>query len=141
MIGQKLLWLLTAATLVVAYSTPARTSLADSVAELATQSRQLADAGKWDEAGSVLEDRLSQLKEVDPVARLKAELAHYAVERNTYFQKDDELTRSKIEDARVAAQAADSKQAFATLETAEGSAYLLECVRRHQRMGYANQSF
>ncbi|MBV8277983.1 MAG: hypothetical protein JO170_22345 [Verrucomicrobia bacterium] len=120
MIGEKLLWLLKAATLVVAYSTPARTGLADSVGELATQSRQLADAGKWDEARSVLEDRLSQVKDANPVARLKAELAHYAVERNTYFHKDDGWARAKIEDARVAAQAADIKQAFATLETAEG---------------------
>ena len=120
MIGQKVLWLLTGATLTAAYSTPARTTLADSVVELATQSRQLADAGKWEEARRVLEDRLSQLKDANSVAGLKAELAHYAVERNTYFQKDNGFARSKIEDARAAVQAANSKQAFATLETAEG---------------------
>jgi tetratricopeptide (TPR) repeat protein len=121
MIRQNLLLVLTTASFVVAYSILAETSLgADSVAEVATQSRQLADAGKWDEARSALEDRLSQVKEVNQIARLKAELAHYAVERNTYFQKDDGLVDSKIEDARLAVQAADTQPALATLETAEG---------------------
>ena len=121
MIRQNLLLVWTTASFVVAYSILAETSLgADSVAEVATQSRQLADAGKWDEARRALEDRLSQVKEVNQIARLKAELAHYAVERNTYFQKDDGLVRSKIEDARSAVQAADTQPALATLETAEG---------------------
>jgi tetratricopeptide (TPR) repeat protein len=104
----------------VVYSVPATGSVEDAITEIATQSRHLADAGKWDDARTVLENNLSELKDVTQIARIKAELAHYAVERNTYFQKDDGLARSKIEDARLAAQAADSKQAFATLETAEG---------------------
>jgi tetratricopeptide (TPR) repeat protein len=120
MIGQNLLLVLATATSVVAYSIPAKTSLADPAAEVVTQSRQLADAGNWDKARTVLEDGLSLAKEVNQIALLKAELAHYAVERNTYFQKDDGLVHTKIEDARSAVQAADNKQALATLETAEG---------------------
>jgi tetratricopeptide (TPR) repeat protein len=67
-----------------------------------------------------LKTACQQVKAVNQIARLKAELAHYAVERNTYFQKDDGLVRSKIEDARSAVQAADIQPALATLETAEG---------------------
>jgi tetratricopeptide (TPR) repeat protein len=117
---KNLLLCLAAVTFGVAYSAPATASVADAITEVASKSRHLADAGKWDDARTVLENKLSELKDVTQVARIKAELAHYAVERNTYFQKDDGLARSKIEDARLAAQAADSKQAFATLETAEG---------------------
>lgn len=120
MISQNLLLVLTTASLALAYSTPAKTSLADPITEVAAQSRQLADAGKWEEARTVLEDRLSQTKDSNQVARLKAELAHHAVERNTYFQRDAGLVGAKIEDARSAIQAADTKRALATLETAEG---------------------
>ena len=120
MIDQNLLLVLTTASFAVAYSTPAETSSADQVTEVATQSRQLAETGKWEEARNLLEDRLSQTKDRNQVVGLKAELAHYAVERNTYFQKDNGLVRSKIEEARSAIQAADTKQALATLETAEG---------------------
>ena len=55
------------------------------------QSRHLADAGKWDDARTVLENTLSQLKDVTQIARIKAEVAHCAVERNTYFQKDEAI--------------------------------------------------
>jgi tetratricopeptide (TPR) repeat protein len=120
MIDQNLLLVLTTASFAVAYSTPAKTSSADQVTEVATQSRQLAETGKWEEGRNLLENRLSQTKDRNQVAGLKAELAHYAVERNTYFQKDNGLVRSKIEEARSAIQAADTKQALATLETAEG---------------------
>ena len=67
MIGQNLLLVLMAATF-VAYSTPAKTGLADPVAEVATQSRELADAGEWDKARTVLEDKLSLAAEASLTA-------------------------------------------------------------------------
>jgi hypothetical protein len=39
----------------VVYSAPATASVADAITEIATQSRHLADAGKWDDARTVLE--------------------------------------------------------------------------------------
>jgi hypothetical protein len=38
------------------YSAPGTTSVADAITEIATQSRHLADAGKWDDARTVLEN-------------------------------------------------------------------------------------
>jgi tetratricopeptide (TPR) repeat protein len=120
MIDRHLVLLITTAGFAVTYSTTASTGLADSISDTAMESRHFAEAGRWDEARTVLENQLSQTKDVAEVARLKAELAHYAVTRNTYFQKDDELARSLIKDARSAVQAAGSKPALAIVETAEG---------------------
>jgi hypothetical protein len=108
------------ATVAVGYSMAAISSWADSVTEVATQSRHLAEMGKWSEARTVLEKQLSETKDLTEIARLKAELAHCSVTSNTYFRKEDSLVRSLIEDARSAVQATDSKPAMATLETAEG---------------------
>jgi len=108
------------AILVMAYSTLATPSWADSISELAQKSRHLADAGKWNEAQKVLEDRLAQTKDSVEVAQLKAELAHYAAERNAYFHKDDQSVRARIQEARSANRAPNDKQALGTLEMAEG---------------------
>jgi tetratricopeptide (TPR) repeat protein len=119
-INRNSLFVVATATFAVAYSMPAITSWADSVSEVAIQSRHLAETGKWNEARTVLENQLSQTKDLTEIARLKAELARCSVTSNTYFRKEDSLVRSLIEDARSAVQAADSKPALATLETAEG---------------------
>ena len=115
-----LLLVFTTTILAVAYSIPVQPAFADSVNEAAQQSRHLADAGKWEDAGRVLEHRLSQTKQPTELARLKAELAHYAEEWNTFFQKNDRLVQLQIEQARAAVQASGSKHALAILETTEG---------------------
>ena len=56
------------------------------------ESRQLVDAGKWDEAGKLLEEHLKKVKDAVEVARLRAELAHYAADRNIYFQRTKTLS-------------------------------------------------
>jgi hypothetical protein len=55
----------------VVYSVPATGSVEDAITEIATQSRHLADAGKWDDARTVLENNLSELKDVTQIARIK----------------------------------------------------------------------
>jgi len=62
MIGQNMLLFLTTASCAVAYTTLAKASFADPINDVVTQSRQLADAGKWEEAGTVLENRLARRK-------------------------------------------------------------------------------
>jgi tetratricopeptide (TPR) repeat protein len=119
MINRNLLFVATA-SFAVAYSMPVLTSWADSLNEIAIQSRHSAEAGKWNEARTLLENQLSQTKDLTEIARLKAELAHYSVTSNTYFRKQDSLAHSLIEDARSVVQRADNKPALATLETAEG---------------------
>jgi tetratricopeptide (TPR) repeat protein len=141
MVSQNLLLVLTAVSLALTSSVPAKASSEDPVTKVATQSRQLAEAGKWEEARTVLEDRLSQIKDLNQAARLKAELAHYTVERNTYFHKDEALARSKIEDASSAIQAADSKQALATLETAEGQLTYWEALEGTNEWGPPTSHF
>jgi tetratricopeptide (TPR) repeat protein len=109
-----------AATSVVAYSPIVPASLPDSLAEVSQESRHLTEAGKWDEAKAVLEEHLSQTKDAIGVARLKAELAHYAADRNTYFHRDEPSVLAAIEQARSAVETGRDKNALATLEMAEG---------------------
>jgi tetratricopeptide (TPR) repeat protein len=84
------------------------------------ESRHLVDAGKWDEAGKLLEEHLKKTKDAVEVARLRAELAHYAADRNIYFQKNEDSVREAIAVARSAVQESGDKQASATLDMAEG---------------------
>jgi tetratricopeptide (TPR) repeat protein len=84
------------------------------------ESREFVDAGKWDEAGKLLEEQLKKTTNTVEVARLRAELAHYAADRNTYFQKNEDSVREAIAVARSAVQSSGDKQALTTLEMAEG---------------------
>jgi tetratricopeptide (TPR) repeat protein len=105
---------------VLAHSTAAQTSAAGSFAKVAEQSRHLAEAGKWDEAKTVLATRLTQTKDAAEAARFKAELAHLAADRSTYFHKNESSVLAALEEARSAVQATGDKLALATLEMAEG---------------------
>jgi hypothetical protein len=84
------------------------------------ESREFVDAGKWDEAGKLLEEQLKKTTDTVEVARLRAELAHYTAGRNTYFQKNEDSVHEAIAVARSAVQSSGDKQALATLEMAEG---------------------
>jgi tetratricopeptide (TPR) repeat protein len=102
------------------HSEAGETSGTDLFAKVAEQSRHLAEAGKWDEAKTVLVERLAQTKDAIEGARLKAELAHLAADRSTYFHKSESSVLAALEDARSAVQATGDKLALATLEMAEG---------------------
>jgi hypothetical protein len=65
----------------------AQTGAAGSLGRVAEQSRHLADAGRWDEAKTVLADQLTQTKDAAEEARLKAELAHLEADRKSIFTK------------------------------------------------------
>jgi hypothetical protein len=118
--ARNILSVLSVTTFILAYSAVAKTSPADLFTKIAEQSRHLAEAGKWDEAKAVLEEQLTKTKDAIEAARLKAELAHYAADRNTYFHKDESSVLAALDDARSAVQATGDKQALATLEMAEG---------------------
>jgi tetratricopeptide (TPR) repeat protein len=105
---------------VLAHPAAAQTSPAGSFVKVPEQARQLAEAGNWDEAKAVLANQLTQTKDAAEEARLKAELAHLATDRNTYFHKNESSVLAALEDARSAVQATDDKRALATLEMAEG---------------------
>jgi tetratricopeptide (TPR) repeat protein len=98
----------------------AGTELADSAGQIAVRSRHLLEAGKWEDAKTVLEEELAKTQNAIEIARLKAELAHYAVDRDTYFHKDESSVLNALEDARSALRTNDDKQALAILEMAEG---------------------
>ncbi len=119
MLARNILSVLPATTFFLAYSTAAQTSPTDLFTKVAEQSRHLADAGKWDEAKAVLEEQLSK-KDAVQVARFKAELAHLAADRNTYFHKDEAPVLAALQEARSAVQTSEDKPALATLEMAEG---------------------
>lgn len=119
MLARNILSVLTATTFFLVYSTAAQTSPTDLFTKVTEQSRHLADAGKWDEAKAVLEEQLSK-KDAVQVARFKAELAHLAADRNTYFHKDEAPVLAALQEARSAVQASEDKPALATLEMAEG---------------------
>jgi tetratricopeptide (TPR) repeat protein len=102
------------------HSTLAETSLSDSFTKIAEQSRHLAEAGQWEEAKAVLDDELAKTEDAVEIARLKAELAHYATDRNTYFHKDESSVLTAVMVARSAVDATGDKRALATLEMAEG---------------------
>ena len=120
MIGRYATCLLSIASLLIALPivSPAGSPIAAPIA--IKQSRELVDSGKWDEAGKLLEEQLKKTKDAAEVARLRAELAHYAADRNTYFQKNEDSVREAIAVARSAVQESGDKQALATLEMAEG---------------------
>jgi hypothetical protein len=65
---------------------------------VAEQSRHLAEAGKWDDAKAVLQEQLSKTKEAAEAAQLKAELAHLASDRNTYFHQDESAVVAALEE-------------------------------------------
>lgn len=119
-VGIKAVSLLVVTTFAVVYSSMVQTSWADSFGQIAEQSRHLAEAGKWEEAKAILEDQLAKTKDAVAVARLKAELAHYAADRNTYFHNNESSVLAALEAARPAVHATGDKPALARLEMAEG---------------------
>jgi tetratricopeptide (TPR) repeat protein len=119
MLSRNIFSVLLVTTFLLVYSTVAQRSPTDSFIKIAEQSRHLAEAGKWDEAKAVLEEELAKKNAVE-VAPLKAELAHLATDRNTYFHKDEASVLTALEEAGCAVQATDDKRALATLEMAEG---------------------
>jgi tetratricopeptide (TPR) repeat protein len=120
MLARNSLSALTLTAFLLANSTIAQTTPADSLSQVIEQSRHLAEAGKWEEAKTVLTAQLSNAKDTVETARLKAELAHYAADRNTYFQKDESSVRATLEEARSAVEATGDRPALARLEMAEG---------------------
>ncbi len=106
--------------LAVTYSAMAQTSLSDSLSKVTEQSRHLAEAGQWEEAKAVLDDQLIKTKDLVAVARLRAELAHYAADRSTYFHKDESSVLTAVTAARSMVNVTGDKRALATLEMAEG---------------------
>jgi tetratricopeptide (TPR) repeat protein len=96
------------------------TSSPQAISQVAVQSRHLLEAGKWEEAKATLEEHLAKATDAVAVARLKAELAHYAVDRNTYFHKDDASVIVSVKNSRSALRTIEDKPALATLEMAEG---------------------
>ena len=119
MLARNILSVLPATAFFLAYSAAAQTSPTDLFTKVAEQSRHLADTGQWDEAKAVLEEQLSK-KDAVQVARFKAELAHLAADRNTYFHKDEAPVLAALQEARSAVQADQDKPALAILEMAEG---------------------
>jgi tetratricopeptide (TPR) repeat protein len=120
MIGRYTASLFSIAGLLAILPTLSRAASPLASATVIKESRHLVDAGKWDEAGKLLEEQLKKTKDAVEVARLRAELAHYAADRNTYFQKNEDSVREAIAVARSAVQESGDKQALATLEMAEG---------------------
>jgi tetratricopeptide (TPR) repeat protein len=106
--------------LAVTYSAMAQTSLPDSLSKVTEQSRHLAEAGQWEEAKAVLDDQLVKTKDLVAVAQLRAELAHYAADRSTYFHKDESSVLTAVTAARSVVDVTGDKRALATLEMAEG---------------------
>jgi tetratricopeptide (TPR) repeat protein len=104
----------------VVHFTLAETNLSDSFAKIAEQSRHLADAGQWEAAKAVLDDELAKTDDPVEIARLKAELAHYAADRSTYFHKDESSVLTAVTAARSMVDVTGDKRALATLEMAEG---------------------
>jgi hypothetical protein len=72
MIRRNLLMITSVANVAIAYSMSLPPVLADSISELAQKSRHLAEAGNWDEATAILQDRLALAKDAVELARLKA---------------------------------------------------------------------
>jgi tetratricopeptide (TPR) repeat protein len=96
------------------------TSTPEAINQVTIQSRHLLEVGKWEEAKATLEEHLAKTTDAVEVARLKAEMAHYAVDRNTYFRKDEPSVFAAIENARSALRTIQDETALATLEMAEG---------------------
>ena len=128
-------------TFVLAYFTAIDTSRADLFTGVAEQSRHLADAGEWDEAKAVLQEQLTKTKDAAEAARLKAELAHLASDRNTYFHKDESSVVAALEEARSAVQASNDKRALATLEMAEGRFTYWKALDKTKDWGLPTEDF
>lgn len=128
-------------TFVLGYSTAAHTSRADSFIKVAEHSRHLAEAGDWDEAKAVLQEQLTKTKDAVEAAQLKAELAHLASDRNTYFHKDESSVVAAIEEARSAVQTSNDQQALATLEMAEGRLTYWNALEKTQEWGPPTRHF
>jgi tetratricopeptide (TPR) repeat protein len=120
MTARGILQILPAIPFALVQTLAAQTGEAGSFTKVAERSRHLADAGKWDEAKTVLADELIQPKDPAQEARLKAELAHLEADRSTYFHKNESSVLAALKEARTAVQATGDKLALATLEMAEG---------------------
>jgi tetratricopeptide (TPR) repeat protein len=118
--ARDILQILLAIPFVLTHPLEAQTGAAGSFCKVAERSRHLADAGKWDEAKTILADQLTQTKDAAQAARLKAELAHLEADQNTYFHKNESSLLAALEEARAAVQATGDNLALATLEMAEG---------------------
>src|ERR1700730_8440855 len=112
--------LLPIASLLVTLPTLALAGSPLASATVIKQSRRFVDAGRWEEAGKLLEEQLKKTKDPVEIARLRAELAHYAAYRNTYFQKNEESVREALAVAQSVVRETGDKQALATLDMAEG---------------------
>src|ERR1700737_5309346 len=135
MLTENIFSVLLVTTFVLGYSTTTHTSRADLFTTVAEQSRHLAEAGKWDDAKAVLQEQLAKTKDAAEAARLKAELAHLASDRNTYFHKDESSVITALEEARSAVQASNDKRALATLEMAEGRSTYWKALDKNKNYG------
>jgi hypothetical protein len=127
--------------LILAYSPATDTSRADSFTRVAEESRHLAEAGEWEDAKAVLQEQLSKTKDAAETARLKAELAHLASDRSTYFQKDESSVVAALEEARSAVQTSNDKRALATLEMAEGRFTYWKALDKTKDWGLPTEDF
>jgi len=141
MLARNIFSVLLVTTFVLGYSTATHTSRADLLTRVAEQSRHLAEAGKWDDANAVLQEQLTKTKDAAEAARLKAELAHLASDRNTYFHKDESSVVAALEEARSAAHASNDKPALATLEMAEGRSTYWKALEKTKDWGPPTEDF
>ncbi len=141
MLARNIFSVLLVTTFVLGYSTATHTSRADLFTRVGEQSRHLAEAGKWDDAKAVLQEQLTKTKDAAEAARLKAELAHLASDRNTYFHKDESSVVAALEEARSAAQASNDKRALATLEMAEGRSTYWKALEKTKDWGPPTEDF
>src|SRR3984893_8323748 len=138
MLARNIFSVLLGTTFVLGYSTGTQTSREDLLTRVAEQSRHLAEAGKWDDAKAVLQEQLTKTKDAAEAARLKAELAHLASDRNTYFQKNESSLVAALEEARSAAQAINDKTGARDIGNGRGPIHLLEGAGEIQRLGTTN---
>jgi len=132
--------ILLVADLALAHSAAGQTSPAAPSTNVTEESRHLADAGNWDEAKAVLEAEL--IKKIPfEVAQLKAELAHLAADRNTYFHKDEASVLIALDEARSAVQMSDDQPALATLEMAEGRFTYWKALEKTKEWGPPTEHF
>ena len=141
MLARNIFSVLLVTTSVLGYSTATHASQADLFTRVAEQSRHLAEAGKWDDAKAFLQEQLTKTKNAAEAAQLKAELAHLASDRNTYFHKDESSVVAALEEARSAAQASNDKRALATLEMAEGRSTYWKALEKTKDWGPPTEDF
>jgi tetratricopeptide (TPR) repeat protein len=141
MLSGNIFSILLVTTFVLGYSTATHTSRADWFTRVAEQSRHLAEAGKWDDAKAVLQEQLTKTIDSAEAARLKAELAHLASDRNTYFHKDESAVVAALEEARSAVEASNDKRALATLEMAAGRFTYWQALGKTKDWGPPTENF